>query len=157
MCYESLTKLNDKTNVNVPGKPTRPLSTVHEVPEPPMERPQRPPPPKLFPEPPKEEDNLPPAPTEIPEIQVPEHNPKAYQLIQMSLDESFEVDFPSPNTARRGFMREGSSSFWWDGNDDHTDAQELFVEDPFPSTISATVYKSGTFSVQTECVFCVKF
>ena len=115
------------------------------MPEPPLEKPQRPPPPKLFPEPVKEVENLPEAPTEVPNLQMPGQNPKAYKLIQMSLDDSFEVDFPSPNSARRGFMREGSSSFWWDGNDDHVDAQELF-EDTFPSTISATVYReqSGT-------------
>ena len=83
---------------------------------------------------------MPPAPTEIPDLQLPEHNPKAYKLVQLSLDESFDWPDFSPNSARRGFMRQNSSSFWWDGNDDHQD-QDIFVEDPFPSTISATVYK----------------
>ena len=140
-CYEALTKIEAKGNVNVTGK--RPLSTVHEVPEPPTtEKPARPPPPKLFPDEPSQEAeaNLPPAPTEIPDLQLPEHNPKAYKLVQLSLDESFDWPDFSPNSARRGFMRQNSSSFWWDGNDDHQD-QDIFVEDPFPSTISATVYK----------------
>ena len=138
-CYETLTKIDNKGNVNVTGK--RPLSTVHELPEPPIEKPARPPPPKLFPEEPsKEEIHLPDAPSEIPDLQLPQHNPKAYKLVQLSMDDSFDLEDFSPNASRRGFMRQTSSSFWWDGNDDHQD-QDMFVEDPFPSTISATVYK----------------
>ena len=41
-------------------------------------------------------------------------------------------------------MRQNSSSFWWDVNDDHMDTGlEVLDEnstDPFPSTVSATVY-----------------
>ena len=153
-CYETLTKIDDKGNVNVTGK--RPLSTVHELPEPPIEKPARPPPPKLFPEePPQEEIHLPLAPSEIPDLHIPQHNPKAYKLVQLSMDDSFDMADFSPDAARRGFMRQNSSSFWWDGNDDHQD-QDMFVEDPFPSTISATVYKEplqGTRIVCKECVF----
>ena len=151
-CYETLTKIDDKGNVNVTGK--RPLSTVHELPEPPIEKPARPPPPKLFPEePPQEEIHLPLAPSEIPDLHIPQHNPKAYKLVQLSMDDSFDMADFSPDAARRGFMRQNSSSFWWDGNDDHQD-QDMFVEDPFPSTISATVYKEplqGTRIVCKEC------
>ena len=148
-CYETLTKIDNKGNVNVTGK--RPLSTVHELPEPPIEKPARPPPPKLFPEEPsKEEIHLPDAPSEIPDLQLPQHNPKAYKLVQLSMDDSFDLEDFSPNASRRGFMRQTSSSFWWDGNDDHQD-QDMFVEDPFPSTISATVYKEPLQGIRNVC------
>ena len=46
-------------------------------------------------------------------------------------------------------MRQNSSSFWWDVNDDHMDTGlEVLDEnstDPFSSTVSATVYtEEGT-------------
>ena len=47
-------------------------------------------------------------------------------------------------------MRQNSSSFWWDVNDDHMDTGlEVLDEnstDPFSSTVSATVYtEQGTY------------
>ena len=49
-------------------------------------------------------------------------------------------------------MRQNSSSFWWDVNDDHMDTGlEVLDEnstDPFPSTVSATVYtEEGTMKI----------
>ena len=124
--------------------------------------PPRPPQPKLFPDSipsaAEELEKLPKVPEEekIPvEIRrISEQNPKLYKLIQMSNDDSFDMDDADPNLnhSRRippnGFLSQNSSSFWWDANEDETPALD-FVVDPFPSSISDTVY----FNAGTNCVF----
>ena len=83
-----------------------------------------------------------------PLVKIPSRNPKLYELVQLSqTDVSFDLgdeDFEGQKSLQRGFMRQNSSSFWWDINDDHTD--EVFPEieeDPFKSNISATIYNNS--------------
>ena len=117
--------------------------------------PPRPPPPMLFPDPiPNAE--IPTIPDEIldeseAKIVASEHNPKLYKLIQMSNDESFDMDDADPTlqNSRNFFSSQKSSSFWWDNDNENEPFDEHFefdkFADPFPSHISTTVYaKKGT-------------
>lgn len=134
-CYDTLTKTFDIRNVSAnltaTGKQP-PLPTLVEVPE--LE-------PVLFPEQPIMEELEPVPDEEAVELNIPERNPKLYKLVQMSEDDS---SFDLSERPSRGFLRQNSSSFWWDANDDHNDVDEHVIVDPFPSTISGTIYKEGT-------------
>jgi hypothetical protein len=168
-CYDSLIKTDDKAaNMSFPGKAPlfqRPLSTVVEVAaeleaQEIQKRPPRPPLPRLFPEPSPGlglPDSLPEAAEDAPDVQLPVRNPQLYKLVQMSTDtnSSFDLDdgddqalVQQENQRPRGFMRQTSSSFWWDANDDMDDDILADAADPYPSTISTTIYKEhGIFAV----------
>ena len=145
------------------------MSTVIEVSEEPFEPssdegktpPPRPPPPQLFPDPipnaeiseliqttdEQDEEETP------PDVRISQQNPKLYRLIQMSNEESFDMDDADPHLFRpqqshREFTQQKSSSFWWDINDELNEKHDLLDDvniDPFPSTISTTVYTAGIF------------
>lgn len=169
-CYTTLTKtVEDRANkANETGKKNliRPLSTVHESSEESALNtpPPRPPPPLLFPTPIQEvaEEDLPELPSEEVEIQLPDRPPRLYELVQMSQEQdSFDLDdadwpLQGRSSSSGCFMRQNSNSFWWDANDDHhgidqdsSNLDDIVFEqnsnaalDPFPSTISATIYTS---------------
>lgn len=141
-CYKILTNTTAENGASmVPGK-KRPLSTVHELPE---ERPPRPPPPKLFPQEQQIHDQtveFPPVPLDEPELKISARPPKLYELVQLSQTDSFDME----DVPQRGFMRQNSSSFWWDANDDHIDTIE--VTEDLPSFVSATIYTEGKTRVK---------
>ena len=151
------------------------MSTVIEVSEEPFEPssdegktpPPRPPPPQLFPDPiPNADeiiseliDNEQGEEEEVPRIST-QQNPKLYRLIQMSNEDSFDMDDADPNLflnrhpdfqqQSREFVQQKSSSFWWD-IDDQLNQNDVLI-DPFPSTISTTVYTAG-ISFLLVCIF----
>ena len=152
------------------------MSTVIEVSEEPFEPssdesktpPPRPPPPQLFPDPipnaeiseliqttdEQENEETP------PDVRISQQNPKLYRLIQMSNEDSFDMDDADPNLfsnrhpdfqqQNREFVQQKSSSFWWD-IDDQLNQNDVLI-DPFPSTISTTVYTAG-ISFILVCIF----
>ena len=129
--------------------------------------PPRPPPPQLFPDPiPNADeiiseliDNEQGEEEEVPRIST-QQNPKLYRLIQMSNEDSFDMDDADPNLflnrhpdfqqQNREFVQQKSSSFWWD-IDDQLNQNDVLI-DPFPSTISTTVYTAG-ISFLLVCIF----
>ena len=127
--------------------------------------PPRPPPPQLFPDPiPNAEiiSDLIQTTDEQGEEEmhprISQQNPKLYRLIQMSNEESFDMDDADPHLfgsrQSREFIQQKSSSFWWDIDDE---LNENNVIDPFPSTISTTVYTTaGIYWIAFFIFFCKK-